>query len=301
MNTTPAPQGKAFSAMVLNSGARLLDEWVGPERAAEAKGRIMAAFSAAALSARNPADLYACTPASVAQCVAISALTGIMPGTGAAALAYLVPRRARKGEAPQLQYQLSHRGLAALARRAGLTLIAVPVGMADRLVIRDGEAAEHEQDPDHPPQEWDDLRGVLVIVKEGGQTVFRGWVAKALIERRRAQSDSWRFAESGEDWKKKQSTWHQWPVEMAMKAALHYAVSRGWAVIDDTEALRALSADSQADVIDADYREIPVERTRGRAALGLPAPVEEPKAEPEREPVQTVREPGDDDETWGQP
>jgi NADH-quinone oxidoreductase subunit G len=49
--------------------------------------------------------------------------------------------------------------------------------------------------------------------------------------------------------------------------------------------LRALSADSQADVIDADFREIPVERTRGRAALGLPAPVEEPEAEPEDDRV----------------
>lgn len=245
-----AELSRDFNRKVMGSATKLLDEWVGADRAAEAKGRIAAAFSAAALSAKNPAEFYACSTASVAQCIATAALTGIMPGTGAAALAYLVPRRSRKDEAPNLQFQLSHRGLAALARRAGLVLVAVPAGYNDVLRMRDGEVAEFESSPDEPPMGWEDMRGVVVIVKDAksGEALFRGWVAKRIIEERRARSDSFRFAEKN-DWAKNNSTWHQWPIEMGMKTALHYAVFRGWAVIDDTEAVRALSLDS-ADVID---------------------------------------------------
>lgn len=245
-----AELSRDFNRKVMGSATKLLDEWVGADRAAEAKGRIAAAFSAAALSAKKPEEFYACTTASVAQCIATAALTGMMPGTGAAALAYLVPRRARKDEAPHLQFQLSHRGLAALARRAGLVLIAVPAGYNDTLRMRDGEVAEFENDPDEPPMGWDDMRGVVVIVKDARSSavLFRGWVAKRVIEERRARSDSFRYAEKN-DWAKANSTWHQWPIEMGMKTALHYAVSRGWAVIDDTEAVRALSLDN-ADIID---------------------------------------------------
>ena len=111
----------------------ILTDWVGEDRAAEASGRISAALSAAAASAKKPEEFYACTPQSVATCVAVSALTGVMPSTGATSLAYLIPRRARKGEPPQLTYQLSHRGLNALARRSGQTMIAIPIGLDDRI------------------------------------------------------------------------------------------------------------------------------------------------------------------------
>ena len=37
-----------------------------------------------------------------------------------------------------------------------------------------------------------------------------------------------------------------------MKTAMHYAIGRGWCVIDDTEAVRALQADVQSDIIDGE-------------------------------------------------
>lgn len=243
-------EGARFLRLTTATAAKLLEQWVGPERAAEAKGRIASAFQASAMAARNPSDFYAATPASIAHCVAIAALTGMMPSTGAAALAYLVPRRPRKGEAPQLQYQLSHRGLAALARRADLVLLALPCGTQDVLEVTDGEVTRFEPQIDEPPVSWDELRGVVIVVKTTtGQVLFRGWVAKRLIEIRRNGSDSYQYALKNE-WARRTDPWHVWAVEMSMKTAMHYAISRGWAVVDDTEAVRALSLDGGGDVID---------------------------------------------------
>ena len=300
IETTSEKPGTRFMRLTMDAATRMLDQWVGAERAAEAKGRIASAFQAAAMAAKKPDDFYAATPASVAQCVAVAALTGIMPSTGAVALAYLVPRRPRKGEPPQLQYQLSHRGIAALARRAGLTVVAVPCGHGDALEVEDGEVSRFAPDIDAPPMAWDELRGIVVVIKDArtGAPLFRGWVARKIIEARRAASDSYRYAESGQDWAKKSDPWHAWPVEMSCKAALHYAVSRGWAVIDDTEAVRALSIDVQGDLVQSEPVAIGQHAT-GDAALGLPAPVDVPELL-DPEPAYT-REPGDDSDDGGTP
>ena len=234
----------------------MLREWCGEERAAEAVGRISTAISASAAAAKNPDDFYECTPSSVAKVVAISALTGIMPGTGATALAYAIPRRARKGEPPQLQYQLSHRGIAALAKRAGCSLSAIPVSVTDKINVDEvtGDVSFESRDIDNPPLDETTLRGVIVIVRnyDNGSVVGRGWVAKAIINQRRETSDSYQYACKNE-WAKQSDPWHKWYVEMAIKTALHYAIGRGWAVIDDTEALRALKADAESDyTVDAE-------------------------------------------------
>ena len=254
-----------FKLNVNRMAGNLLTQWVGEERAAEATGRILAAFSASAMSARDPRDFYACTPVSVAQCIATAALTGIMPSTGATALAYLVPQRARRGEAPQLQYMLSHRGIAALAKRAGMLIYAIPVGHDDKLEVSGGEVVEHSADIDNPPTTLKELRGCIVIVKasETGMVLFRGWVPMKLIEARRAESRS-----AGSSY----SPWSRWPVEMSQKTALHYAIGRAWVVIDDAEAVRALQAEQSTAVIDTTA----APARSGLAALGLSE--EEPKA-----------------------
>lgn len=230
---------------------RMLTEWVGEARAKEATGRIATALSASAAAARDPSDFYACTPASIAKVIAISALTGIMVSTGQAALAYAIPRRPRKDDPPQLQYQLSHRGIAVLAKRAGFALIAIPISVNDKIAIdKNSEVVVKERDFDNPPANDQELRGVLVIVKsiETGVCISKGFVAKAIIDKRRDSSDSYCYAEkSGKDWAKDNSPWHKWYVEMAMKTAMHYAINRGWCVVDDTEAVRALSADAEGD------------------------------------------------------
>src|SRR5690606_28998595 len=50
------------------------------------------------------------------------------------------------------------------------------------------------------------------------------------------------------DWAQKSDPWHKWYVEMAMKTAMHYAIARGWCVIDDTNSQRALTMDVESDL-----------------------------------------------------
>lgn len=239
-----------FRRLTTNIAGQLLTDWVGEDRAKEAVGRISSSLAASAAASRNPTDFYECTPQSVATVVAVSALTGIMPGTGACALAYAIPRRPRKGEPPQLQYQLSHRGVNSLARRCGQTIIPIPIGHGDQLQTLDsGEVKVANRDIDNPPDTFEDLRGVVIAVKEidSGHVTFCGFVPKSIIEKRRAMSDSWKYdVQKGYSY----SPWTNWPIEQAMKTAMHYAASRGWCVIDDTAAVKALSLDSVADVID---------------------------------------------------
>jgi recombinational DNA repair protein RecT len=257
-----------------------LKDWVGEERAREATGRIATAISASAAASKNPEEFYQCTPASVAKVIAISALTGIMVSTGAGALAYAIPRRARKGEDPQLQYQLSHRGLAALAKRAGFSLVAIPISYTDVLSVREtGEVFVTDRDIDNPPSSEEELRGVVVLVRSlaNGSVVSSGFVAKSIINERRAGSDSWKYAERpGNDWAKESSTWHKWYVEMSMKTAMHYAIGRGWCVIDDTEAVRALTVDAESDY---EPVTITVEPSHGNRSSALEAKLEA-KSEP---------------------
>lgn len=229
----------------------MLKDWVGEERAAEATGRIAVALAASAAASKKPEEFYECTLQSVGKVIAISALTGIMPSTGAVALAYAIPRRPRKGEAPQLQYQLSHRGINALANRAGMHMVAIPISYTDKLVVLDsGDVKVEDRDLDNPPVDESEMRGVMVVVRklDTGKVLCTGWVAKKLIDERRAVSDSYVFAEQpGKEWAKESSPWHVWYVEQAMKTAMHYAIARGWCVVDDTEAVRALKADQEAD------------------------------------------------------
>lgn len=235
---SPAVQ---FRKTTVTMAASLLKDWVGEERAKEATGRIAAAISASAAAAKDPKDFYDCTPASVATCVAVSALTGIMPSTGSAALAYVVPQRPRANEAPQLSYMLSHRGLNALARRCGQTMLAIPISHTDKIEAdEDGDVRIVSRDIDNPPMKYEELRGVVIVVKQldSGLTVMRGWVPKKLIDARKNVS---RSAKSS------YSPWSTWPIEMCQKTAMHYAVTRGWCVIDDTEAVRALSVDTESD------------------------------------------------------
>ena len=252
MNAIAKTNAADFRHRTTAIATSILKDWVGEERAKEAVGRIATALAASAASARNPQDFYDCTPASIAKVTAISALTGIMVSTGQAALAYAIPRRARKGEQPQLQYQLSHRGIAALAHRAGMALIAYPISTRDTVGVDEatGEVMVFNRDFDNPPQTEEELRGVMVLTRSiaTGAVIARGFVAKSIINARRAESDSFIHAENkGEAWAKEQSTWHKWYVEMAIKTAMHYAVGRGWCVIDDTEAVRALSIDAEGE------------------------------------------------------
>lgn len=243
-----APQ--KYRQLTARYAENLLEQWVGPEKAREAAGRISVALAAAAASARNPADIYACTHESIARCVAIAALTNIMPGSGSTSLAYLIPRRDRKDEPPQLRYEFSHRGLNALARRTGQTMIPIPISHRDEVSFSEtGETQIISRDIDNPPMNEDELRGVLLIVKElsTGVTICREFVPKSIIHKRRDKSDSYQAA-LRKDWLKKTDPWHAWYIEQCMKTAMHYGIARAWCVIDDAAAVRAAAMDNQTDM-----------------------------------------------------
>lgn len=239
----------------------MLADWVGEERAREATGRIAVAVAASAAAAKNPSDFYRCTPQSVATCIATAALTGIMPSTGSAALAYLIPQPPRRNEPPQLQYMLSHRGLNALARRCGQVMIAVPISYTDKIKTDDfGQFQVASRDIDNPPTTEQELRGVLILVREiaTGMINTAAFVPKKLIEERRNVSKS-----AKSDF----SPWNSWYVEMAMKTAMHYAISRGWCVVDDTEAVRALKMDADMDLALEDKNTVDAVKVRGIAMV----------------------------------
>jgi len=272
----------------------LLTNWVGEERAGEAIGRIATALSASAAAAKKPEDFYSCTPSSIATCVAIAALTGIMPGHGSTALAYLIPRSPRRGEQKQLGFAFSHRGLNALARRSGQMMKAIPIGFNDQISISpDGDVLVQSIDLDNPPTEYEDLRGVVVVVKNMDGTVMaRGWTPKVLIDRRREHSDSYAFAcKPGNEWAKDSDPWHQWPVEMAMKTAMHYAIGRGWCVIDDTSSVRALAADITVQAISVESQPSPPQPQRlDDLTAKLTAETQQPES-PESHPESESKEP----------
>jgi len=272
----PSPASN-FRNQAANIASSMLKDWVGEERAAEATGRIAVALAASAAASKKPEEFYACTLQSVAKVIAIAALTGIMPSTGASALAYAIPRRPRKGEDPQLQYQLSHRGINALANRAGMHMVAIPISILDTIETdAAGDVIVKERDLDNPPVKESDMRGVIVVVRklDTGKVLCTGWVAKKLINERRATSDSYIYAEKpGNDWAKESSPWHAWYVEQAMKTALHYAIARGWCVVDDTEAVRALKSDQESDY--ETVKTITVEPEKGNRTANLEAKLDE--------------------------
>jgi hypothetical protein len=137
-------------------------------------------------------------------------------------------------------------------------MVAIPISYTDQIEVTEaGDAVIKSMDLDNPPTTEAELRGVIVLVKrlDTGALVCSGWVPKKLIHERRDGSDSFKYAEKpGNDWAKNSSPWHAWYTPQAMKTAMHYAIGRGWCVIDDTEAQRALSADIQGDIVDAEFR-----------------------------------------------
>jgi hypothetical protein len=149
-------------------------------------------------------------------------------------------------------------------------MVAVPISDKDQIEVTEtGDVVIKWMDLDNPPTTEAELRGVVVLVKrlDTGTLVYAGWVPKKLIHERRDVSDSYKYAESPKgDWSKGSSPWHAWYTPQAMKTAMHYAIARGWCVIDDTDAQRALSADVESDITDVESR--PLNRvTLGRNEL----------------------------------
>lgn len=254
---TPA---EVFRGTVASTAKSFLTDLVGEDRAREASGRMMVALRQLGLT--NPA-LYQCSQESIAQSIAMCALTGLMPG-GAYPGCYLIPRKARANidgawrDVQRMNWQMSWRGMVTLAKRAGWDVRCYPVHKTEPFEIAYEPAPRpvYRPNPDVSVTRWEDLRGCVVYAahRDSG-TVESIWVPLDIIESRRNASDSYTRAENDlGQWEAKgkqgkaptPSTWHSWPIEMAMKAAIRYAVSRGLVPLDDDWQI-AEAHDVQAD------------------------------------------------------
>lgn len=206
-----------FRSVVETKASDFLQAMIGTEGGAQAAGRVALAFRQAA---QTNDRLYGCDPASVAQAVALSAMTGLMPG-GPLPDVYLLPR----GKA--LQWQVSHRGFAKLAAQNGVRLRSKAVFETDEFSVIEGTEPNLTHVPDlHAEQSWDTLKAVYVVAFYGDGTKDFVVIRKADIEKRRANSDAYKR-------NKTQSPWGQWPIEMALKTGLRYAFARGIVPMSD--------------------------------------------------------------------
>lgn len=231
--STEVAKPRSFRENVTLDAIAILTSMYGPERAKIAAGRLALSFDAAVRTAKDPQALLDCTPASIRACIANSAITQLFPG-GPSPDVYLVPRQ------KVLAWSLTHVGMAKLAARQGYALIVVPVHNDDILKLEFGEATVHEQDPRRSPKSFDDLCGVIVVLRriEDGRVVGRPFVGVDVIEaRRRAKGAG--------------PVWNQWPIEMAMKTAIRYAYARGMLPLTGEDWQSAMIAD-ESEIIDAE-------------------------------------------------
>ena len=216
-----------FRQRVERIAGAALREALPPKQVAQAVARVSLAFATAHRTARDPSALEACTDASIGACVALSALTGLMPG-GSHALVYLVPQSARRGEAPELQWRPTHRGYAALAiEDAGLVLLPVAVYESDELEVSFGEVSHHVS----LDEQAGDVVGVYVTIRRAadGVVLSRPWIPRATIEKIRKTS---RAGNRG--------PWGTHYEEMALAASIRWCHGRGMIPSSSTRLQQAM-------------------------------------------------------------
>jgi recombinational DNA repair protein RecT len=203
-----------FAREVQNMARRQMEKLVGGVEGQKAAQSITMAFLSAMSSARDPkvfADIATSRADSIANCIALSAQTKLYPG-GPNPDVYLVP------QSGELQWRITHRGVAKTLARAGLHVMPVAVGIHDEIEVSMGEVISHKQDPATAVESLDGLLGVAIVIRRMGdsQVLARPWVPIATIQKRRAKS---RMSNAG--------PWKDWPVEMAIKTAILYLAARG--------------------------------------------------------------------------
>ncbi len=181
-NPNPAT---AFREGIQADAQRYLVDMLGTAAGRAAGARVAMAFSAAARTAKDPDALYGCSRPSIIACIAMSAITGLMPG-GPNPTVYLVPKNG------ELQWWMTHRGIAALMLRAGWQVIAVPVHKDDEITVSFGEVTAHEPDPDKWADSLDDLRGCYVTIRRlsDGVSLGRPWLPIKAIKKRATKAQT---------------------------------------------------------------------------------------------------------------
>lgn len=198
---------------------------MGTEEGQRASVRVGMAFAAAVRAAKDPKALMGCSRESIATAVAMSALTGLMPG-GPAPAVWLVP----KGR--DLQWWLSHRGITTLCLRAGYQILPVAVHRDDVLEVEFGEVTKHVSTT--APTGFNDLAGVYLTVRrlDTGIVLCRPWISGDTIQIRSQVRDAG-------------PVWRQWPVEMAQKTAIRWAIARGLLPIEGMDLNIALGGEPE--------------------------------------------------------
>lgn len=215
---TPDQAQEQWKLMVADKARRAIASMLTGDRAKQAYGRILVAMSSAALT--SP-DIMRCSEASIVRAIAMSALTGIMPG-GAMAKCYLIPKKIKQQW--ELQWWANHRALKGFANAAGWDVSCTPVHEDDSFDI-ENDVITHRPNPDRNP-DFKTLRGFVVRAWPFAhpESKTARFVNRQTIDERRAKSDS-----KDSDW----SPWNNWFLEMAEKTALKYAAARGLFPLDD--------------------------------------------------------------------
>lgn len=231
---TPRPPQPAtqYRDDVTKIATAFLADLVGEERLKLATGRMALAFRQAAIAAP---ELYASSRDSVAQAIAMSALTGLMPG-GPMPDVYLLPQKDRGVDT--VQWFLSWRGMKRLIERAGARIRSVAVFGGEPFAYAEGltPSLDHEVKLD-VDRSFANLVAVYVVVTHSDGHKDFAVLTKKEILTRKAKS------RSGD-----RGPWGSWPVEMALKTGLRYAIARGIAPFDDVAAA-AFSADGTQDAL----------------------------------------------------
>jgi phage RecT family recombinase len=197
-----------------------------------ATDRLMFAIKGAATANRA---IYECTAASVAHCICLSAITGLLPG-GAVPLVDLIPRNRRSkdssgrwGSVKELNWQIGWRGYQALGERCGADLEPRLVFVGDKYESRYGLNPDlvHIPDPD-VERTWENVLCAYIIIRLPNGRVRFTDLTKAQIEKRRNNSQSWSRNDPG-----KRGPWEDWPLEMALKTIIKYAAQRGLFPLDE--------------------------------------------------------------------
>lgn len=227
--TSPAAQ---FLKVCEGMAIRTLKQMLGDDEGKKRGAVFALAFQAAASGAKDGGKaLYGCAPDSVAMALVNSIITGIMPG-GPAAGCYILPKDGR------CQWWINHRGMIQLARQSGVRVSVRRCYEGDVVDIWEGTNGLEIRLPvprRDVPESYEDLLEVVVVVRDdSGRLIGVERVSKHQIEARRRKS---MMANAG--------PWKDWPLEMADKTAIKYAVNRGIIIINDRDAREVMARDEE--------------------------------------------------------
>lgn len=236
---------------------------------------VMLAYRHAAIA---NADLMSCVPSSIARAVALSAMHNLRPG-GPLPDVYLLPQR-MNGQL-HCDWRISWRGYVTLCARAGWRVTVELVFDGDDFEWTAGLFPDLKHTPALDCAEsYEQLRCAYVVARRIDRPQERPVfmvVSRATLDARRAASPS-----------RNSGPWQQWPLEMARKAAIRYAIQRGLVALDETAA-HAFAEDRDmveavpvADQPNTYFIEPPTQQPRGLqavvAAAESRAPVEPPSS-----------------------